>query len=82
MWIRSVADERNCGDSIRQARVELTDVQRDVSDLQKQRLLMVERFRATLRSFERMLEVEETEAFQTETATADEKLAGESSGGR
>ena len=29
-----------------------------------------------------VLEVEETEAFQTESATADEKLAGESSGAR
>ena len=74
--------ELKASEVIRQARVELTDVQRDVSDLQKQRLLMVERFRATIRSFERMLEVEETEAFQSDTATADEKLAGESSGGR
>ena len=74
--------ELKASEVIRQARVELTDVQRDVADLQKQRLLMVERFRATLRSFERMLEVEETEAFQAETATVDEKLAGESSGGR
>ena len=40
---------------IRQARVELSNTQRDLSALQKQRLLMAERLRATLRTFERML---------------------------
>jgi cell division initiation protein len=68
--------ELKASELIRQARVELTDLQRDVSDLQKQRLLMVERFRATLRSFERMLEVEETEAYQAENTAADQKLSG------
>lgn len=71
--------ELKAGELIRQARVELTDTQRDLSTLQKQRLLMVERLRASLRMFERMLEVEEHEAFH-ETATAsEEKLEGESS---
>jgi cell division initiation protein len=74
--------ELKASEILRQARLELTDVQRDVTDLQKQRLLMIERFRATLRSFERMLEVEEAETFHAESATADEKLAGESSGTR
>ncbi len=72
--------ELKAGELIRQARVELTDTQRDLSSLQKQRLLMVERLRASLRMFERMLEVEEQEAFHDDAPTAsEEKLEGESS---
>jgi cell division initiation protein len=71
--------ELKAGELIRQARVELTDTQRDLSGLQKQRLLMVERLRATLRTFERMLEVEEHEAYHDATTTSEEKLAGDSS---
>jgi cell division initiation protein len=40
---------------------------------------MVERLRATLRTFERMLEVEEQEAFHEGATHADHKLEGESS---
>ena len=43
--------ELKAGEMIRQARVELSNTQRDLSALQKQRLLMVERLRATLRTF-------------------------------
>jgi cell division initiation protein len=71
--------ELKAGELIRQARVELTDTQRDLSVLQKQRLLMVERLRATLRTFERMLEVEEHEAYHDATTPSEDKLAGESS---
>ena len=71
--------ELKAGELIRQARIELTDTQRDLSSLQKQRLLMVERLRASLRMFERMLEVEEQEAFHEATTTSEEKLEGESS---
>lgn len=71
--------ELKASELIRQARVELTDTQRDLSVLQKQRLLMVERLRATLRTFERMLEVEEHEAYQDAATTSEDKLAGESS---
>ena len=67
------------GELIHQARVELTDTQRDLSSLQKQRLLMVERLRASLRMFERMLEVEEQEAFHDAATASEEKLEGESS---
>lgn len=70
--------ELKASEVMRQARTELVNIQGDVSDLQKQRLLLVERFRSTIRSFERMLEVEETEAYQTESATTGEKLAGDS----
>jgi cell division initiation protein len=71
--------ELKAGELIRQARVELTDTQRDLSSLQKQRLLMVERLRASLRMFERMLEVEEQEAFHDSATAPEEKLEGESS---
>ena len=71
--------ELKAGELIRQARVELIDTQRDLSVLQKQRLLMVERLRATLRTFERMLEVEEHEAYQDAATGSEDKLAGESS---
>ena len=71
--------ELKAGELIRQARVELTDTQRDLSSLQKQRLLMVERLRASLRMFERMLEVEEQEALHDAAAASEAKLEGESS---
>ncbi len=71
--------EQKAGEMIHQARVELTDTQRDLTALQKQRLLMVERFRASLRMFERMLEVEEHEAFHDAAIASAEKLEGESS---
>jgi len=71
--------ELKAGELIRQARVELTDTQRDLVALQKQRLLMVERLRATLRTFERMLEVEEQEAFRDAATNSEHKLEGESS---
>ena len=71
--------EQKAGEMIHQARVELTDTQRDLTALQKQRVLMVERFRASLRMFERMLEVEEHEAFHDAATASAEKLEGESS---
>jgi cell division initiation protein len=71
--------EQKAGEMIHQARVELTDTQRDLTALQKQRLLMVERLRASLRMFERMLEVEEHEAFHDAATASAEKLEGESS---
>ena len=70
--------ELKAGEMMRQARVELANTQRDLSSLQKQRLLMVERLRATLRTFERMLEVEEQEAFHEGATNAEHKLEGES----
>ena len=69
--------ELKAGELIRQARVELTDTQRDLLALQKQRLLMVERLRASLRMFERMLEVEEQEALHDAAPASTNKLAGE-----
>jgi len=74
--------ELKASEIIRQARVSLSEMQRGVADLQKQRLMMVERFRSTLRSFERMLEVEESDAFRSESASVEGKLAGDPSSAR
>jgi len=71
--------EVKAGELIRQARVALTDTQRDLSSLQKQRLLMIERLRASLRMFERLFEVEEQEALHDAATASEEKLEGESS---
>lgn len=74
--------ELKASEIIRQAKVSLTEMQRGVADLQKQRLMMVERFRSTLRSFERMLEVEDSDAYQADAASVEGKLAGDSSPAR
>jgi cell division initiation protein len=74
--------ELKAGELFRQARVELADTQRDVSMLYKQRLLMVERMRATLHTFERMLDVEASEAYQDSGVASEDKMQGESSSAR
>lgn len=74
--------ELKAGEVVRQARVELSETQRDLSLLQKQRLLMVERMRATLHTFERMLDVESAEAYQDSGVVPEEKMEGESSPAR
>ncbi|HEX7767739.1 MAG TPA: DivIVA domain-containing protein [Nitrospira sp.] len=74
--------ELKAGEVIRQARVELGETQRDLSQLQKQRLLMVERMRATLHTFERMLDVESAEAYQDSGVVPEAKMEGESSPAR
>ena len=71
--------ELKAGELSRQARVELTDIQRDLSMLLKQRLLMVERMRATVHTFDRMLDVEVSEAYQDSGVVREDKLEGESS---
>lgn len=70
--------EVKAAEVLRQARAELADTQRDLTELRKQRLLMIERLRATIRAFERMLEIEEGEAYRPTQAAPDENLAGDS----
>ena len=62
---------------LRQARMELSETQRDISELRKQRLLMIERLRATVRTFERMLEIEETDEDEAPEAAPSEEMSGE-----
>jgi len=66
----------------RQARIELASTQRDLTILQKQRLLMIERMRGTLHTFERMLDIETAEVYQDHAALPDEKMEDESSHAR
>ncbi|MGH7168364.1 MAG: DivIVA domain-containing protein, partial [Nitrospiraceae bacterium] len=51
--------ELKAGELLREAQTELAGTQRDLSDLRKQKLMAIERLRSTLRTFERMLEIEE-----------------------
>lgn len=74
--------ELKASELFRQARVELGNTQRDLSVLKKQRLLMVERMRATLNTFERMLDVEASEVYQDHGIVQEEKMEGESSPAR
>lgn len=71
--------ELKASELFRQARAELGNTQRDLSMLQKQRLLIVERMRATLHTFERMLDVEASEVYQDHSVMQEEKMEGESS---
>lgn len=71
--------ELKAGELIRQAGVALADTQHDLSSLQKQRLLMIERLRASLRMFERLFEAEEQEALHDAATASEEKLEGQSS---
>jgi cell division initiation protein len=50
--------ELKASELLQEARVEMASLQRDLSDLHKQRLLAIERLRSSLRTFERMLEIE------------------------
>ena len=74
--------EFKAGEIVRQARVELSSMQRDLSQLHKQRFLMLERMRATARTFERLIDVESAEAYRDSGAMADDKLEGGSSPAR
>jgi len=51
--------ELKAAELIRDARQDLANLQREISDLRKQRLVGIERLRSTLRTFERLLEIEE-----------------------
>jgi len=65
--------EMKAAELLRDARLELAAIQRDLSELRKQRLLGIERLRSTLRTFERLLEIEEEE---DQPADHTEKIAG------
>lgn len=66
----------------RQARLELAETQRELSLLQKQRLLLVERMRATLQAFERMLEIETGEVYHEHEMVSELKGHGDVSATR
>jgi cell division initiation protein len=68
--------ELKAAELLREARQELAGMQRELSELRKQRLLGIERLRSTLRTFERMLEIEEEDDDTARTPVRADKLAG------
>ena len=70
--------ELKASELLREARAELTAMQRDISEMRRQRLLGIERLRSTLRTFERMLELEEGEEEHSRPAARGENLTGNS----
>ncbi len=63
--------ELRASEMVREARVELVNTHRDLADLRKQRLVMVERLRSTLRTFEGLLEMEEESVSAEQADSAD-----------
>ena len=61
---------------LQEAREELVGTQREILDLRKQRLVAIERLRSTLRTFERMLEIEEEDQDQAEPPGQSAKMVG------
>ena len=70
--------EVKAAELLREARVELASTQRDISELRKQRVLGIERLRSTLRTFERMLEIEEGDGESALPSQHAQKIAGDS----
>lgn len=68
--------ELKAAEFLREAQVELAGTQRDLSDLRKQKLMAIERLRSTLRTFERLLEIEEGDEDHPAPADRPEKIAG------
>ena len=66
--------ELKAGELLREAQAELAGTQRDLSDLRKQKLMAIERLRSTLRSFERLLEIEEGDEHLPTPADRPEKI--------
>src|SRR5437867_2498323 len=67
--------ELKAGELLREAQAELAGTQRDLSDLRKQKLMAIERLRSTLRTFERMLEIEEGDEQLPAPGDRPEKIA-------
>ena len=70
--------EVKAAELLREARVELASTQRDISELRKQRVLGIERLRSTLRTFERLLEIEEGDGESSHPSQHAQKMAGDS----
>ncbi len=54
--------ELKAAETLREAQGELAAVQRELTELRKQRLLTIDRMRSTLASFQRMLDIETADA--------------------
>ncbi len=67
--------ELKASEMLREARVEWTNARRDITEVRKQRLLAIERLRSTLRTFERILEIEERDEDSAVSLDATENVA-------
>lgn len=54
--------ELKAAETLREAQGELAAIQRELAELRKQRLVVIERMRSTLASFQRMLDIETADA--------------------
>ena len=68
--------ELKAAELLREARSDLATLQRELMDLQKQRLLAIERLRSMLRTFERMLEIEESDGKHPARDSRAEEITG------
>ncbi|MBM4125092.1 MAG: DivIVA domain-containing protein [Nitrospira sp.] len=68
--------ELKASELLQETRTELAALQRDLSDLYKQRVLAIERMRSTVRTFERMLAIEAGEEDQPHPNDRAENVAG------
>ena len=67
--------EIKAAELLRAARAEFANIQREISDLHKHRVLGIERLRSTLRTFERMLEIEEGDSESPHSVSHAEKMS-------
>ena len=68
--------EMKASSLLHEARQELVSTQREILDIRKQRLVAIERLRSTLRTFERMLEIEEDDRDQTGPSDEEARIIG------
>lgn len=66
--------ELKASEMVREARTDLATMHRELSDLRKHRLLMIERLRSTLGTFERMLQIEEEDSPHSHSADRAERI--------
>lgn len=54
--------ELKAEETLAQSRTQLTELQRSISDLRRQRVILLEQIRSTLKTFERIVEIEQGDA--------------------
>ncbi len=67
--------ELRASELVREARTELASTHREIMELRKQRMLVVERLRSTLQTFARVLDVEAEESDHADSADRAERIA-------
>ncbi len=67
--------ELRASELVREARAELASTHREIMELRKQRMLVVERLRSTLQTFARVLDVEAEESDHADSADRAERIA-------